>query len=145
MTWCLAAWFVLSQLGPRDEAIAKLEEYSKEYPQDTGGRFAAVQGLLYAAAGEKRRALDKIQSASKEKDFGHFHHTAHFIASAYAQMSQPRLAIDWLKQAAETGFPCYPLFETDANLDPIRQEPRFAEFMAKQKAQWEHYKATLLQ
>jgi hypothetical protein len=120
--------------------MAKLEEYAKEYPQDTGTRFAAVQALLYAAAGEKRRALDEIQSASKKKDFVHFHHTAHFIASAYAQMSQPKLAIDWLNQAADTGFPCYPLFEGDANLDPIRQDPRFAEFMAKQKAQWEHYK-----
>jgi len=137
--------WALFQLGRRDEAMAKLEEYAKEYPQDTGARFAAVQALLYAAAGEKRKALDEIQSASKKKDFVHFHHTAHFIACAYAQMSQPQLAIDWLKQAAETGFPCYPLFEGDANLDPIRKDPRFAEFLAKQKAQWEHYKSTLFQ
>lgn len=136
------AW-ALFQLGRRDEAMTKLEEYSKEYPQDTGGRFAAVQALLLAVAGEERKALDKIQSATEKKDFGHFHHTAHFIASAYARMNKPEEAVYWLQQAAENGFPCYPLFEQDSNLDPIRQDPRFIAFMAKLKAQWEQYKATL--
>jgi TolB-like protein len=136
------AW-ALFQLGRRDEAMTKLEEYSKEYPQDTGGRFAAVEALLLAAAGEERKALDKIQSATEKKDFGHFHHTAHFIASAYARMNKPKEAAYWLQQAAENGFPCYPLFEQDSNLDPIRQDPRFIAFMAKLKAQWEQYKATL--
>jgi tetratricopeptide (TPR) repeat protein len=78
------AW-ALFQLGRREEAQIKLHEYFQEYPQDTGGRFAAVQALLFAAAGEEDKALHKIQSATRKKDFGHFHHTAHFIASASAR------------------------------------------------------------
>jgi hypothetical protein len=39
-------------------------------------------------------------------------------------------AIQWLREAAETGFPCYALFARDANLDPIRQDPRFQAFLA---------------
>ncbi len=136
------AW-ALFQMGRRDEAQAKLEEYFKEYPQDTGGRFAAVQALLFATAGEEDKALDKIQSATRKKDFGHFHHIAHFIASAYAQMNKPEEAMYWLQQAAETGFPCYPLFEQDTNLDPVRQDPRFIAFMEGLKKQWEYYMATL--
>jgi len=33
-------------------------------------------------------------------------------------------------EAAETGFPCHELFARDPNLDPIRQDPSFREFMA---------------
>lgn len=58
-------------------------------------------------------------------------------------MNKPEEAVYWLQQAAETGFPCYPLFEHDANLDPVRTDPRFRHFMVKLKAQWEDYKATL--
>ena len=58
-------------------------------------------------------------------------------------MNKPEEAVYWLQQAAETGFPCYPLFEQDTNLDPVRTDPRFRHFMAKLKAQWENYKATL--
>ena len=136
------AW-ALFQMGGRDKAQAKLEEYLKEYPQDTGGRFAAVQALVFAAAGEEDKALEKIQGATRKKDFGHFHHTAHFIASAYARMNKPEEAVYWLQQAAETGFPCYPLFEQDTNLNPVRTDPRFRHFMGKLKAQWENYKAIL--
>ena len=136
------AW-ALFQLGRGEEAKAKLEEYSQEYPQDTGGRFAAVRALLLAAAGEEHKALDQIRSATKKEGFGHFHHTAHFIASAYARMNNPEQAVHWLQQAVDTGLPCYPLFEQDSNLDPVRQDPRFIALMQKLKNQWEQYKVNL--
>jgi hypothetical protein len=49
----------------------------------------------------------------------------------------------WLQVAADDGFPCYPLFENDANLNSLRKDERFIAFMAKLKQQWERYKATL--
>ena len=136
------AW-ALFQLGRGEEAKAKLDEYSQEYPQDTGGRFAAVRALLLASAGEEDKALDQIRSATKKQGFGHFHHTAHFIASAYARMNNPEQAVHWLQQAVDTGLPCYPLFEQDSNLDPVRQDPRFIALMQKLKNQWEQYKVNL--
>jgi hypothetical protein len=45
-----------------------------------------------------------------------------------------------LKVAAEDGFPCYPLFERDANLDSLRQDARFISFMMKLRQQWEYYR-----
>jgi hypothetical protein len=45
-------------------------------------------------------------------------------------MRRAKEAVDWLRAAAETGFPCYPLFARDANLDPIRSDPIFQGFMA---------------
>jgi TolB-like protein/Tfp pilus assembly protein PilF len=136
------AW-ALFQIGRKEEASARIKEFLKDYPEDAGGAFAGVQAILLAAAGEERSAEDKIESAAKKKAFGHFHHTAYWIACAYAWMNKPRLAVQWLQEAAETGFPCYPLFDRDSNLDPLRNDPRFITFMDMLKKRWEHYKATL--
>jgi hypothetical protein len=116
----------------------------KEDPEDTRGVLAGMQALLLADSRQHRQAEAKIQSAAEKKGFGPFHHTAYFIACAYARMNKAELAVKWLQEAADTGFPCYPLFERDSNLDPIRKDPAFTAFMAKLKAQWEHYKDTLL-
>ena len=136
------AW-ALFQIGRKDEASARIKEFLKDYPEDAGGAFAGVQAILLAAAGEERSAEDKIESAEKKNAFGHFHHTAYWIACAYALMNKPRLAVQWLQEAAETGFPCYPLFGLDSNLDPLRNDPRFITFMDTLKKRWEHYEATL--
>jgi len=77
------------------------------------------------------------------KSFQHFHHTTFNIASAYALLNKPELAIKWLQFTADDGFPCYPLFENDANLNSLRKDERFVAFMAKLKQKWERYNATL--
>jgi len=143
-SWAYTAW-ALFQLGRKDEAEATIEEFLKDHAEDTQGAIAGMQALLLAARGEERKSEDKVKIATERKAFGPFHHTAYFIACAYARMNRAQPAIDWLQYAADNGFPCYPLSERDSNLDPIRKDPRFAEFLAKQKAQWEHYKATLFQ
>jgi hypothetical protein len=58
-------------------------------------------------------------------------------------MNQPALAIKWLQNAADDGFPCYPLFANDTNLDSLRNDLPFIAFMAKLKQQCDHYQATL--
>jgi len=137
------AW-ALFNLGKRNEASATLEQLLKSYPKDTGGVFTSIQAVLAASAGQERLAEDRIKSAIKKgKGFGHFHHTAYHIACAYALMNKPEQAIKWLEVAADDGFPCYLLFERDTNLDNIRQDARFATFLAKQRQQWEYYKTIL--
>lgn len=56
----------------------------------------------------------------KGKGFGHFHHTACIIACVYAALNKPEESVRFLQMAADEGYPCYPLFEKDAKLDPIR-------------------------
>jgi len=97
-----------------------------------------------AAAGRERLAEDKIKSAiERGKGFGHFHHTAYYITCAYALMNKREPALKWLESAAADGFPCYLLFTTDANLNNLRQEPRFEKFMEGLRQQWEYYKTIL--
>ena len=100
--------------------------------------------MIAASAGQDEDAEELIKQAiEKGKGYGHFHHTAYTIACAYALMNNRQEAVTWLETTAETGFPCYPLFERDANLDNLRQEPRFVAFLNESRRQWEHYKAVL--
>ncbi|MSU35805.1 MAG: hypothetical protein EXS36_12020 [Pedosphaera sp.] len=72
---------------------------------------------------------------------GHFHHSAYNIASAHALLKNRELAMQWLQNAAEDGYPCYPWFERDPNLNNLRQYPRFIAFMAEQKEQHARFQA----
>jgi tetratricopeptide (TPR) repeat protein len=137
------AW-ALFNLGRKEEASAKIEQLMKDYPEDSGGLYTSVQAVLAASAKQERKAEDKIKLAvERGKGFGHFHHTAYMIACAYAHMNKHEQAIKWLEAAADDGFPCYPLFEKDSNLDNLRHDARFVEFMAKQRQQWEYYRGIL--
>ena len=131
----------LFDLGRKDEAAATLEKFLQDYPEDTRGLYPSLQAVLAASAGPQHHAQEKIKLAiQRGKGFGHFHHTAYHIALAYALMNRPEEAITWLDSAANDGFPCYVLFETDHNLDNLRQHERFKSLMAKWKQQWEYYK-----
>jgi TolB-like protein/Tfp pilus assembly protein PilF len=135
------AWTLFS-LGKREEAAGLLEESLRDNPRDPGGQFTSMQAMLLASAGEDRKAEERIQLAlERGKGFGHFHHTAYNVASAYALTNQPELALPWLREAARDGYPCYPLFEKDASLNGLRGDPRFIEFMADLKRQWERYQS----
>lgn len=108
----------------RSEEAALLLEQSREVSGNSmlwGERaiFAARRGDVAAADEAIRQAI------ALGKDLQHFHHTQHQIASAYALMDRRELAIDWLEQAAQAGFPCLPCFLADPNLASVRGEPRF--------------------
>ena len=142
--WPYQTACALFHLGRREEAATRVGEALKNNPQDEGGALTSIQALLAASAGDAAAAAAKIKRAAElGKDFGHFHHTAYTIACAYALLNKAEPAMDWLQRAADDGFPCYPLFERDPNLDHLRKDPRFIAFMAKLKEQWEHYKASL--
>jgi hypothetical protein len=58
----------------------------------------------------------------------------------FGQLPQNLGAGKWSEQAASDGFPCYPLFERDANLNSLRQDPRYVALLARLRRQWEYYK-----
>jgi hypothetical protein len=100
--------------------------------------------MMLAKAGKQRESEETIRHAIDiGRGYAHFHHTSYNIASSYALMNRPAEAMKWLQVTADEGFPCYPLFEGDANLDSLRKDARFVSFMAQQKQQWEHFSATL--
>jgi len=138
----MLAWSLIN-LGRVAEATDLVNRMSAEYSEDEGGLFASLKAILLALGGDAVGAESAIVEANeKGRGFGHFHHAAHNIAGAYAIMKRPTEAVRYLYLTAENGFPCYPLFENDPNLDPIREDAEFRKFLADQKAQWEKRKSS---
>jgi len=134
----------LFRLGRNGEASALIDRYFTNYSKDKGGMATSVKAMMLAKTGKNSEAEATIQHAIEiGHGYAHFHHTSYNIASAYALMNEPEQAMKWLQVTADEGFPNYPLFEGDAQLDNLRKDRRFIAFMAQQKQQWEHFSATL--
>ena len=121
--------FTLLRLGRREEASLQLKTALRKYPNDKGGNLAGIEAMLLAES-EPVKAAAFIETVARRKAVNPAHHAAYFAACASARMRRAKEAVDWLREAAETGFPCYALFARDANLDPIRADPIFQGFMA---------------
>ncbi len=137
------AWALMA-LGRDQEASALVERSLREHPEDRGGVITSTRAILRAKRGDVSGAESDIQSAiPKGENDVHFHHTEYNIAVTYALLHRPLAALPWLQRAVRDGWPCYPLFERDPRLDPIRSTPAFIAFLREQKAQWERYQKTL--
>ena len=132
---------LLVQMGRLNEAESIVDNSLGSHPEDEGGSFTSVKALLLAKAGKRTDAGELIQRAQKiGRSFGHFHHTAHNIASACAAMGMRDESVNWLKCAADDGFPNYTYFASDPNLEGNREHPPFIEFLSKLQLRWQHFK-----
>ena len=137
------AWGLL-YLGRDKEAADLMEHYLRDHPEDRGGVVTSTRAILEVKRGEASRAEADIRAAiEKGRGFIHFHHTAYNIASVYALLGRPARAVYWLRQTAEGGWPCYPYFARDPNLDSVRRDSEFVAFMKQLKAQWQREQETL--
>jgi len=131
------AW-ALFELGRKHEAQALIAEYLRDNPRDEGGVGNAMHALINADAGRTELAERDIEAAVRSgQGFGHFHHAAYTIGAAYALMGRSRDAVRWLRDAADDGLPCYPLFERDRSLDKLRGDAGFAQLMKDLQARRE--------
>jgi len=142
--WAFQISFALQHIGRQEVAQEKVDKYLKATPLDRGGSLTAIQALLAAEDGNVPLAERKIQEAiAKGKGYQHFHHVLYAVASAYALLGRREQAVQYLRAVADDGFPCYPLFEHDSNLDRLRNDPRFLSFLAEQKKQWQYFQEHL--
>ncbi len=127
--------WALYRLGRREEAWSRLQQAGRRYPDDVGGVLPGMEAMMVAGS-DPRKAEALIGKAAKKKPVNQAHHTAYFVASAWAQMGRAQEAVQSLREAADTGFPCYTLFARDENLNRIRQDPRFQAFIAEMQKQY---------
>jgi tetratricopeptide (TPR) repeat protein len=101
-------------------------------------RAHATLAALLAARHDSQRARALLQDlvAVSQVD----HHTAYSIGTAYAQLGEFAEARRWLSRAAGTGFPCYPWFERDPLLKPMRDDAQFRRFLEELRQSWESAK-----
>ena len=140
--WELPA--VLERLGRTSEAMSVAQSQERFMQQDTAiqSDLNAVKAFLLARQGDAAGAR-KLAKASEEQGLGiaHFHHAAYHLACAYVAMGDEGNALRFLRLTSEEGMPCYPLFQKDPRLDPIRSSPVFKLFLEAQRVRWEGFKA----
>ena len=142
--WAFQTATALFRLGRDREAADFIDKFLGDYPTDEGGVGHSVRAMMLAKAGRRGEAEAAIAKALElGQRFGHFHHSAYNIASAYALLGDSEQAIRWLQDAADNGFPCYPLFAADTQLNRLRDDPRFTTFLAKLERDWEQRKRAL--
>ena len=59
---------------------------------------------------------------------------------AYARLGRKADAVDWLRRAAENGFPNYPLFRNDPSLKTLQGDSGYETLMAALAQQFESYR-----
>jgi tetratricopeptide (TPR) repeat protein len=97
-----------------------------------------IPALLLAFEGRHREAQAAIPVALKKarRDLA-YHHVTYDLARTWALDGKATEAVKLLRDTAEMGFPCYPVFQRDTMLDRIRQAPEFIAFLNEQKLRWE--------
>jgi tetratricopeptide (TPR) repeat protein len=142
--WAYQTSFALYQLGRGDEAAAFLRGSPQEDHTDTAALIRGMEAILAASKGDKRLSQAKIEETIRlGSGYQHFHHAEYAIASAYSLMNDHEQALYWLRRAAADGFPCYPLYARDKNLNNLRSDPAFLAFLSGLHNQWVQDTATL--
>jgi len=97
--------------------------------------LVSIQGVLHARRGQGDLARECVRKAlDSPRSFGHTHHTYYNIACVHAVLGDTDKAMAWLERAADTGFPCWPFFKIDPNLQNVRHEPAFVQLVTDLEA-----------
>ena len=129
--------------GDVEGALETLEDLSASSSASASSRARSTRAALLAQMGRRDEAMalalavgggaDPRPPDGKQAVYMD-HHVAQGLATAWAQLGRPDHALAWLEQAAATGFPCYPWFERDSLLDPVRSDPAVRAFLDAMKA-----------
>jgi lipopolysaccharide biosynthesis regulator YciM len=101
----------------------------------TGPRVAERIELAkaFGAAGNSAGAINEIKSLEKEKrDAGAAVDEVN-IAEVYAQIGDPNAVFRWLARAVEAKSPNLPGIENNPDLEPVKNDPRWQQFLATLK------------
>ncbi len=133
-TWLAQAYFYDGQRAKAEAMLAQLSGSAqvKRRAQATRASFLAAHGKRAEA-----EALLREVFAGSYMD----HHVAYSIGVTYAQLHDNNRALLWLARAVDTGFPCYPWYEKDPLLQPLRNDAEFRHFIDALRKSWEGGKA----
>jgi serine/threonine-protein kinase len=114
--------------GDKQMAIDLMQKVLEEHPNMDGIRPLFAIYLAGSGRDEEARAqLSEDALALAKSD----HDMAYWVGSTYSILGEKDLAFKWLNRAVKLGNQNKPHFEHDKSLDPLRDDPRFGELMAK--------------
>jgi DNA-binding winged helix-turn-helix (wHTH) protein/TolB-like protein len=96
-------------------------------------RAQASLASIEAALGLHQQARTRVNEIEHGLEMDH--HIAYSLGAAMAQLGETSASLTWLQRAIDTGFPCYPWFEKDTLLDPVRREPDFVRLLERLRLQ----------
>jgi TolB-like protein len=133
--WYLAQAYYYQSGQERAEKILTDLRGSAQVEQ----RAKATLASFLAARHEKGRAeklLEEVLAGSYQD-----HHVHYSVGVAYAQLGDKAKARQWLARAIATGFPCYPWFQRDPLLQPLRGDVEYERMLEELKKSSEAAKA----
>ncbi len=114
--------------GDKQMAIDLMSEVLEEHPNMDGIR--PLYAIYLAGLGRENEAREQLSEAALDLARSD-HDMAYWVGSTYAILDDKDLAFKWLNRAIKLGNQNKPHFEHDKSLDLLRDDPRFAELMAK--------------
>lgn len=135
---------VLGYLGRATAGMAVLDSIAAAGRVDYD--VTAARAVLFARLGRRAEAEAQIDATTKFEPRGsHFHHAEFAIGSAYALLGRTAEAELWLERMANDGMPNYALLANDPTLAILRRDPKFQEFLSRERARNERLKAIMHQ
>ena len=129
----------LLYLKQPDKAIELLNNNLQFDPNNPN--LNSVYAIILA---EKRQFIEaeqrKMIALENSREYIHAHHIYYNIGVASALMNKKNEAVEWLDKAANTGFPNYPLFNSDPYLKNLKGYKGYEELLKELKEKWEYYK-----
>jgi hypothetical protein len=112
------------RLGRLADAEQTAKRIAQEYPGDV--LTHPLRGLLAARRGDAAEAREQGRLTTANRTaFGHYHHAQYDLACIDTMLGEPAAAVRELHAAAENGYPCATLFESDPLLAPLHGDASF--------------------
>ncbi len=128
----------LFYLNQQEEAIDLLKIALKNDPHNS--IINSVYAILLASNEQHIEADQKMKIAfDNSREFLHVHHIYFHFAICSSIMNNKKETVEWLKKAADTGFPNYPLFNSEPNLKKLKGYSDFDELLTELKEKWEYF------
>lgn len=123
----LRAGQVLEQLGRPTEAVRELRRAVELSPEELGLRAALAHALALAGARAEAGAI--VGDLVRESERGYV--SPYGIAVAYIPLGDHDAAFRWLDRAYADRSPSMVSLKVHPWLDPLRDDPRFAQLLAR--------------
>jgi TolB-like protein/Flp pilus assembly protein TadD len=125
-----AHWNLGEALYLKGDLHAAIAEYEKAAALDDDPEILALLGRAYAETGKKEKALELLE---KLKAVGGQHYIRNYLYTIiYTGLGDKATAIDYLEKARDGGeTPDTTWLKVDPLFDPLRNEPRFQQLVAK--------------
>lgn len=126
--------------GRNQEALAGARDAARRNTHASAARAVEAHALarLGDDPGARRAVAETIRLG---QGLGHFHHDEVHIAAVHALAGRKAEAVEWLRRAADQGFPCYPCFASDPDLAGLKTDPAYERLLADLRRRWDGYRS----